>query len=504
MGETALCIHGHFYQPAREDPFSGLVPREVGAAPYHDFNEKITAECYRPNADEGNFARLSFDLGPTIASWLAEHAPDVLARITADAAEHRRVHGAANALAQPYNHSILPLANAHERRVQIAWGLADYTLRFGHAAEGMWLPETAVDLTTLRALADAGLRYTILAPWQAAAPVDPTEPYWIDLADGRQFAVFFYHEGLSGGVSFEDNLTVNADAFRAAALRQALNPEKQASGEPQLILVATDGELYGHHKALRDKFLSYLLGTSAPAGGLAVTSLGAYLQRHPPRRTIALAPRTAWSCRHDLNRWRAGCPCTPGDSAWKLALRGALDRLAGSLDALFAQAAGAALPDPWAALDGYLGVRLGAQPFAALLRAQAPLDDAAVDALRPWFELQYYRQLMLTSCGWFFEDLDRIEPRNNIAYAARALSFLPPLPRRSLEAALRRDLAKARSSRTGRTGADLYRAALATTAAVVPTAPASGGTGIPAALQAAGASGLSSQRGTAAALPERT
>jgi hypothetical protein len=456
-----LCVHGHFYQPPREDPFRGLTPREAGAEPYHDFNEKITAECYRPNAEMGNFGRLSFDVGPTLASWLAERAPETLELIAASERAHVEAHGVSNALAQPYVHAILPLATRREKRLQVAWGVADYAHRFGRAPEGMWLPETAVDLETLRALADHGVTYTVLAQWQAAGPIDPTEPYWVELGDGRRLAVFFYHAELSGGVSFDAQLTTNADRFGAEWLPRYVSREKRSRGEPQLLLVATDGELYGHHQPWRDRFLSHLLREGAPANGFKVTSLGAYLRQHPPRRTTAIRPGSAWSCHHQLGRWSGGCGCTEGDSSWKRHLRQALARLGARLDLLYELSAGAVARDPEAALLDYVPVRIGAVGLEHFLdrhcRTGRRRDRAALGAL---VEGQYYRQLMMTSCGFFFEDLDRIEPRNNIAFAARAIACLPRETRRVLTDDFMADLTAARSWRTGRTGADIFRGVL--------------------------------------------
>ena len=232
MTTTNLAVYGHFYQPPREDPFTGVIPVEPGASPYHDFNEKIYTECYEPNARVGNFERISFDLGPTVASWLETAHPETYATIIAADRTHFRRFGYGNALAQAYNHTILPLASFHEKSVQIAWGLADFRQRFGHDAEGMWLPETAVDLETLSLLAEHGVRYTVLAPWQAkrldGTPIDPTEPYIVRLPQGRTITVFFYEEGLSGGVSFDWNLTSNATHFTANCLPQHLNATKMA------------------------------------------------------------------------------------------------------------------------------------------------------------------------------------------------------------------------------------------------------------------------------------
>ena len=303
----SLCLYGHFYQPPRFDPFTGEIPPEPGAGDYRNFNEKITHECYRPNADAGNFEHISFDFGPTLALWMERAHPDVYARIIEADRTHLARHGVGNALAQAYNHTILPLATTRDKRVQIAWGLADFAHRFGHAAEGMWLAETAVDLETLDILAEYGVRYTVLAPWQATEGADTTEPYLVRLPSGRTITIFFYNGPLSGGVSFDGGTTSNADLFAASYLPGYLNAAKKAGGEAQIILVATDGELYGHHKPWRDRFLSHLVRQGAPSEGFEVTTLGRYLRAHPATREIALRVPSSWSCGHGVARWSTGC-----------------------------------------------------------------------------------------------------------------------------------------------------------------------------------------------------
>jgi alpha-amylase/alpha-mannosidase (GH57 family) len=457
-----LCIHGHFYQPPREDPFTGRIPHENGATPYDNFNEKITAECYLPNAELGNFDTISFDVGPTLALWLARERLDVYRRIIAADQRARQHHGIGHALAQAYNHTILPLATARDKRTQIMWGLLDFAFRFGHQAEGMWLAETAADVETLDTLAEQGVRYTVLAPWQAAEPIDPTEPYLVKLPSGRSITVFFFNGPLSGAVSFDGSATSDADAFTRDALPRQLNPEKKARGEDQLILVATDGELYGHHKLFRDRFLSYLAREAAPAGGFAVISLGRYLSAHPPVREVRLATPGAWSCMHGVNRWSAGCSCTEGGTAWKPALRAALRRLSERLDAIFERQTVATLLDQWAARDTYIALRTGwTTPEAYMARhsrrCEWPFRHGPLSTrTRQLLEAEYYGQCMFTSCGWFFEDLDRIEARNNIAFARKAISLVWQAAGIDLQRDFLADLAAARSWRTARTGADLY------------------------------------------------
>ncbi len=460
--QPSLCLYGHFYQPPRFDPFTGEVPEEPGAGSDHNFNEKITRECYRPNADAGNFERISFDFGPTLALWLERAHPDVYTRIIAADREHLARYGVGNALAQAYNHTILPLATTRDKQVQIAWGLSDFAHRFGHAADGMWLAETAVDLETLDILAGAGVRYTVLAPWQAAEGADTSEPYRVNLPSGRTITVFFYNGPLSGGVSFDWDTTSNADLFAASYLPRYLNEEKRARGEAQMLLVATDGELYGHHKPWRDRFLSHLVRQGAPAVGFEVTTLGRYLRDRPPTREISLRVPSSWSCHHGVARWSTGCPCTEGDSSWKAPLRRAFDRLAEQVDGAFARATAAVLRDPWAAREDYLALRggwLGDDEFWRRHGASGGRPQARGDEIRAGLllEAEYYTQWMFTSCGFFFEDLDRLEPRNDIAFGRRALSLVWQATHADLQTGFLRDLEAAKSGRTGATGAALYR-----------------------------------------------
>jgi hypothetical protein len=453
-----LTIHGHFYQPPREDPFSGQLPRERGAEPFRNFNEKIAAECYGPNAELGNFERISFDLGPTLASWLERYTPDTYAKIVAQERAHFERYGYPNALAQVYNHAIMPLATAHEQRIQVAWGIADFKHRFGHAPDGMWLAETAADSASLGVLLDHGIQYTVLAPWQADGPIDTSEPYWVKLADGRRIAAFFYNGDLSGRVSFDSTLTTNADVFGLKDLPRHVDRSRDDS---QLILIATDGELYGHHLPYRDKFLAHLLEVSAAARGFEVTSLGRYLAANPPRREVKLAEATSWSCHHGVDRWRGDCSCITQDGEWKWYLRQALTRLATRIDTVYDAAARRLLNDPWIAEEEYIWVRLGAttrdELWARHGRGQKPARRRAFALL----EAQYYRHLMFASCAWFFEDLDRIEPRNAIGYGLRALREAERVHKLDLLSAYASDLRSARSAETGRTGAAILADAVA-------------------------------------------
>ena len=457
-----LCLYGHFYQPPREDPFTGIIGAEPGATPYANFNEKITAECYRPNAEAGNFEAISYDLGPTLAAWLENAHPEVYRQIVAADYQHRMRYGVGNALAQAYNHTILPLANSRDKLTQIRWGLSDFRHRYGHDAHGMWLAETATDLECLDLLAQCGITYTVLAPWQAATSIDTTEPYLVRLSGGRSITVFFYNAPLSGGVSFDWNTTSNADLFVTSYLPGHLVKSKEEAGEAQIVLIATDGELYGHHKPWRDKFLSHLVQSGAPSYGFEVCTLERYLQMYPATREVELHVPSSWSCGNGVARWDGGCECTEGDSSWKGELRRALNNLAERGDQLFERYASEALADPWVARDAYLDLRNGwvtPESFWSQFGKEhrLPENTALVERTRLLLEAQYYQQYSFTSCGFFFEDLDRIEPRNDIAFARRAISLLWQALGIDLQPDFLHDLQNAKSWRTQVTGADLYR-----------------------------------------------
>ena len=458
MSGKHLCVHGHFYQPARWNPHTRRIDREPGAEPFHDYNEKINAECYRPNAEAGNFRLINFNLGPTLAEWLEERDPRTYHLIVAADSYNAEKYGVGNAIAQSYNHTILPLGTLREKRIQIAWGIADFRYRFQRDPEGMWVPETAVDYETLSIIAEMGIKFTILAPWQAATSADVTEPYVVRLPAGRSITVFFFNDDLSAGVSFDDHVTEDAEVFAAELLPRALNPFKSQRNEPQLALVATDGELYGHHKAWRDRFLKYLLTVSAPREGYEIVSLARYLREFPAKHEILIEEDTSWSCHHGVKRWRDACDCTEGSGTWKWYLRLALNRLAESIDRIYAAEASKILREPATALEQYILVKLGQETRRSFLNRFALNSTTAQAAnVSQLLEAQYFRQLMFTSCSFFFEDLDRLEPRHNIAYASRAIELIRGAGHGDLEPAFLNDLKAARSNKTGKTGDQIYR-----------------------------------------------
>lgn len=418
----SLCVHGHFYQPPREDPLTGLIPLEPGAAPYSNWNERIHAECYRPNAELGNFEHISFNLGPTLLAWMEHYDPLTHQSIIAQDRANVLRYGVGNAIAQAYNHTILPLATYDDKVTQVIWGIADFEHRFGRKPQGMWLPETAVDLETLSILADQGIEFTILAPWQAEQEsLDPTEAYRVALPRGKDISVFFYNRELSTQISFDPVSTVNADAFAQNHVASQFSAEKLQRGEPQLVLIASDGELYGHHQVFRDHFLQRLVDGASAEVEISPTYTALWLKHHPPRWNITLREKTSWSCHHGVMRWMGECPCTPGDGRWKVYLRQAMNRLAATLDKLYAEQMRPWGIDPWQLRNHYIHVLLGQVGPEALIAEAAgrtldPQDSRRIGLL---LEAQHQRQRMFTSCGWFFDDFSRIEPRNNVAYAAQ-------------------------------------------------------------------------------------
>ncbi len=465
MTRGRLAVHAHFYQPERGDPFGGPPRPDPTAAPYASWTARIDAECYRPNAERGNFERISFNVGPTLAISLAAEDPETMARIAA-------AGRADNAFAQGFHHTILPLATARDRRTEIRWGLRAHEVRFGRRAACFWLPETAVDEAVLRTLAEEGIRATILAPWQAATPgIEQRRPHRVDLGGGRSLVVAFYDASVSAAVSFQPEVTADADRFaREWILPRSSGPlHREGSagrldGSP-LVLVATDGELYGHHQPFRDLFLQRLVDPAVDRGFDVVPLATALAEENPeslPRTRVA--DRTSWSCHHGVLRWSAECPCA-ADGRWKQPLRVALDRLAGAIDALTEVRARelAAELDAWAARDAYVDVVLGLetpQAFSARL-----LGDAARVAgrreLEALMDAQRWRLAMFASDGWYWEDPSRPETKQALRAAARAARVVDGLAGTRLERRLVEDLALLVSPARGIDGVAIYREALA-------------------------------------------
>lgn len=471
-----LCIHGHFYQPPRENPWLETVEIQPGAAPFHDWNSRITAECYAANAharilDERGliarilctYDRISFNMGPTLLAWLQDQAPRVYqAIVTADAESLRRFSGHGSAMAQVYNHVIMPLANRRDKVTQVRWGLRDFKQRFGRAPEGMWLPETAVDLETLDVLAEHDIRFTVLAPHQAKPPaggLDPTRPYRVQLPSGRSIAVFFYDGPVSRAVAFE-HLLGSGERFLARLL--SAYPSDGGRGEPQLVHIATDGETYGHHHKFGEMALAYVLdrlerpilsrrshGGAGSGKGQAIasdlpllTNYGEFLSLYPPRETIEIVENSAWSCAHGIERWRSDCGCNSGGhpdfhQRWRAPLRAALDALRDAVTPLYVDRATPLLRDPWAARDDYIDVinDRSERSRSRFLRMHATRSLSPDEQVTVWhlLEMQRHSQLMYTSCGWFFDDISGPEPTQIVQYAGRVVQLASALGAPELE-----------------------------------------------------------------------
>lgn len=455
MSRAYACIHAHFYQPPRENPWLEEVESQCSAAPYHDWNERITFECYGPNGaarvldPEGrirtirnNYASISFNFGPTLLGWMEQKAPGAYARVLeADRESVERFGGHGSALAQPYNHMIMPLATPRDRRTQVAWGIADFRRRFARTPEGMWLPETAVDLDTLEALAERGILFTILAPRQAGrvravgsdewtevedGGPDTTVTYRQRLPSGRDIALFFYDGPASRAVAFE-KLLDDGETLAGTLMGMA-----HAGGDERsrLAHIATDGETYGHHHAHGDMALAVAVERLDSDAGVSLTNYGQFLAENPPTHEVEIREGTSWSCAHGVERWRSDCGCSTGgesgwSQAWRAPLRAALDRLSEDLSHVFETEGARLFTDPWAARDAYIDVVLGGEEArSAFLSSWCSAADEA-DRRRALRLLEMQRNAMLsfTSCGWFFNDLAGIETRQILLYAARAVEL---------------------------------------------------------------------------------
>ncbi len=505
-----LIIHGHFYQPPRENPWTDIVEQQPSATPFHDWNERIHAECYQPNSSAvvsdtqggeshvvNNYAHISFNFGPTLLSWLQQnHSGTYDSIIEADRDSAANRHGHGDAIAQAYGHAILPLCNDRDLRTQIRWGLADFRFRFGREAESIWLPETACNDHVLSALIDEGLRYVILAPHQAARVgtrsdgdevstasgservkdstndwhsvvaenLDTSIPYrYIDRDDpARSIAVFFYDGRTSRAIAFENLLRSSkdlVDAFtRAVDNREMLN-------------VATDGETYGHHFKFGDLCLAHALTREAPERGFTITNYGEYLDHHPAALEVELnngpdGQGTSWSCPHGVGRWARDCGCETGgeqgwNQEWRKPLRQALDFLRDVNIQYFEATRGRLFTFPWLARDDSIALILdphfSREEFLYEHAGRWPTADEQREALT-YLELQRMLILMYTSCGWFFNDISGIETIQILRYAARAIDLMDQLRLPSPRERFLEILSEAKSNRAGMgTGADIFR-----------------------------------------------
>ena len=494
-----VCIHGHFYQPPRENPWLETVETQDTAAPYHDWNERVCAECYAPNGAArivnsknqitrivNNYARISFNFGPTLLSWLMENAQRTYRMILDGERRSRKsFKGHSSAMAQVYNHVILPLANRRDRITQIRWGIADYQRHYGTLPEGMWLAETAADTESLELLAQHGIKFTVLAPHQCLhirslkdgtgwtetpnASVDTTRPYLVRFDSGVSIAVFFYDGPASRAIAFEGLL--NSGESLAARLKDGFKDNTQ----PQLVHVATDGESYGHHHKYGEMALAYALRLLEADKTVKLTNYGGYLAQFPLEYEAEIVDNTSWSCEHGVERWRSNCGCNSGKPGWNQAWRGplrqTLDELRDAVAPLTEQEGGKLFRDVWAARDSYIQVVLDRSAetldrFFAENQSHLLSEAERVRALE-LMELQRHAQLMYTSCGWFFDDISGIETVQVIAYAARVLQLAQDLfgeQAGALEPRFLARLAEARSNvAAAGDGARIYKEQVRTT-----------------------------------------
>ncbi len=464
--ERHICIHGHFYQPPRENPWLEAIELQDSAYPYHDWNERINAECYAPNSASrildgqgriesilNNYAHISYNFGPTLMAWMQDQSPETYKlAIDADRLSAARFSGHGSALSQTYNHMIMPLANLRDKYTQVRWGIRDFEHRFGRRPEGMWLPETAVDLETLEILAEHGIQFTVLSPYQAkrvrqkrrpwrdvtGGQIDPTMAYRLRLPSRRKIALFFYDGPISRAVAFERLL--DRGEYLAGRLMGAFSDARPWA---QLVHIATDGETYGHHHPLGDMALAYAVKYIEENGLANLTNYGEFLEKHPPTHEVQIYENTAWSCAHGIERWRSSCGCNSGGNAgwnqdWRLPLREALDWLRDSVAPYYEAKGREFLKDPWAARDEYIDVILDRTPESRARfftrHAGRPLTGAEEIAALKLLELQRHAMLMYTSCGWFFDELSGIETVQVIQYAGRVLQLARELGGPDLEA----------------------------------------------------------------------
>lgn len=485
-----VCIHGHFYQPPRENPWLGDVEIQDSAYPYHDWNARITAECYAPNSAarilEGgkeivkivnNYARISFNFGPTLFSWLEKQEPEVYRSILeADRQSLERFSGHGSAIAQAYSHLIMPLASSRDKRTQVIWGIQDFKHRFRRNPEGMWLPETAVDLETLEIMAVNGIRFTILAPQQArrvrkigerewidvtGGKIDPKQPYVVHLPSGEKMAVFFYDGNIAHDIAFGD-LLKNGERFSQRLLRSFSLERK----ELQIIHAATDGESYGHHHRFGEMALAYCLDEIESGGRASLTVYGEFLDMCDPGYEVEIGENTSWSCVHGVERWRSDCGCNTGlhpdwKQTWRAALRDGMDWLRNQVCPIYEKESRAFLQEPWDARNDYIQVILDrAQKNVESYLSRhsiGRLGETEKKKILMLLEMERNAMLMFTSCGWFFDDITGIETVQIMRYAGRVIQLARAITGKNLEPGFLQRIGKAPSNqKTLVNGAAVY------------------------------------------------
>ncbi len=478
--ERYICIHGHFYQPPRENPWLEEVELQDSAYPYHDWNERITEECYAPNTASrildkdgkiidivNNYSKISFNFGPTLLSWMERRKPEVYqAILDADTLSIERFSGHGAAIAQVYNHIIMPLANRRDKYTQVIWGINDFQKRFRRFPEGMWLPETAVDIETLEVLAELEIKFTILAPRQAKGvkklhdagimcevsegSIEPTMPYLCHLPSGRTITIFFYDGPISQDIAFGNVLSSGEDF--ANRLFSAFSDQRPW---PQIVHIATDGETYGHHQRNGDMALAYCLHYIESTNLSKITNYGEYLEKHPPTHEVVIFENSSWSCIHGIERWRDNCGCNSGmrpqwNQNWRKPLREAMDMVRDRLTPVFEKETSSYIYDPWKARNDYIDIifdrseRMGEQFF--LKHAKKTLSREEKGKVLKLLEMQRNAMLMYASCGWFFDEISGTETVQVLQYASKVIHHLEKLQGMSFEPEILKILEQAPSN----------------------------------------------------------
>ncbi len=449
MADHALCVHTHFSLLPRNVTLSGLQSDPMGDV-LKNLNERLGATCYAPNSALRNFERMSYDIGGALARWLGENTPETRAQIVAADQAYVRRWGIGNALAQSTQHSVLPLVSERDRQLQVHWGIMAFKHRFGHAPDGLWLPDLAVNYATLQTLHDSGLKFTILSQAQVQGATEGAGPYWAVLPSGDRIAVYVRDDWHSNQLAF----SIQALGGAGRWARGALSPLRREYG--RLLLLALDGETFGYYYPGEEHFLHWLLFYEAEAVGYEVTTLGRDLRDHPPTREITIVENTAWNCAHGLARWSTGCACTPGASSWKVPLRHAMENLASGWKEVYLDfALEMGIRDPWKLREDYFWVRLGALSVDEFLTQQGLEHDRQAARLCALLLANFYSQRTFVSYAYFYDDLDRLEPYYAITNAARVAQLVHRATGYDLEPKLRSDLALAASGVSGKTGAQM-------------------------------------------------
>lgn len=477
-----VCIHGHFYQPPRENPWLEEIEVQDSAYPYHDWNQRVTSDCYKPNTAsrildrEGrivdiinNYSRISFNFGPTILSWLKAKEPQVYqAILEADKMSIDRYSGHGSALAQCYNHLIMPLAGMEDKKTQVIWGIRDFENRYDRKPEGMWLPETAVDIETLEILAEMGIRFTILSQHQAARvrkigdeewmefgdndeKVDPKKPYSCNLPSGRKITIFYYDMITSKAVAFE-NLLNSGEDFAHRLMDPFTDDEEEIN---QIVSIATDGESYGHHHPHGEMALSYCLYHIESTGMAEITNFSRFLKENPPKWETEIIENTSWSCSHGIERWRSDCGCSTGgkhgwNQSWRGPLREALDWLKEKIDGIFLEKMEGYTEKPWSVRNDYIDVIMDRSDNNVVKFIRSHFGEELMESdqrnILRLLEMERNGMLMYTSCGWFFSELSGIETVQVMMYAGRALQLAEIVNAVDLETGFLERLKEAKSN----------------------------------------------------------